>query len=229
MSVVAAAVIGGAVVGAGASYMASKEQSKAAEAAAEAQTEISDESLALTKELAEQQREDFAPWREAGESALQQIQEGIETGAFEVGDVDVTQDPGYAFRMSEGIEALDKSAAARGRLLSGAQQKGVSSYAQNLASQEYANAYARQASEKATKYNILSNLSSGGQASAAGQAQATGQLSSTSSNILSNLGSSQAQSAYSSGAANASAYTGAATAVNQAAQNWLLYKNLGAS
>ncbi|NOS39039.1 hypothetical protein, partial [Staphylococcus aureus] len=113
--------------------------------------------------------------------------------------------------------------------VSGAQQKGVTDYSQNVASQEYANAYARESNEKARKYNMLSGLSSGGQASAAGQAQATSQLGQQTSNILSNLGQSQAQSQYAQGQARAGAYQGMAQAGNQAAQNWLMYKTLGAS
>jgi len=228
MSVVAAAVIGSAVVGGVSAYQSGKAQEKAAKTAAESQERISDENLILQRELAEQQREDFAPWRDVGEQALQQLWSGVESGEFEVGRVDVTKDPGYQFRMDQGVEALDKSAAARGRLLSGAQQKGVTDYAQNLASQEYANAYAREANEKARRYNILSGLSGMGQASAARQAGATGQLAQQSGNILSNLGQAQAQSAYAQGQARAGAYQGAAQATNQAAQNWLLYKNLGA-
>jgi len=229
MSVVAAAVVGSAVVGGYSAYKSGKAQEKAAKESAKSQEAIADENVALQRELAEQQREDFAPWRDIGEQALNQMWEGVQSGAFEVGDIDVTKDPGYQFRMDQGIEALDKSAAARGRLLSGAQQKGVTDYSQNVASQEYANAYAREANEKARKYNMLSGLSSGGQASAAGQAQATSNLASTSGNILSNLGQSQAQSQYAQGQARAGAYQGMAQAGNQAAQNWLMYKTLGAS
>lgn len=228
MSVVAAAVIGSAVVGAGTAYYSGKQQEKAAKKAAESQEKISDENILLQRELAEQQREDFAPWRDVGEQALEQLWAGVQSGDFEVGKIDVTQDPGYKFRMDEGIKALDKSAAARGRLLSGAQQKGVSDYAQNLASQEYANAYAREANEKARRYNILSGLSGQGQASAARQAGATNQLAQQSGNILANLGQAQQQSAYAQGQARAGAYQGMGQAANQAAQNWLLYKNLGA-
>lgn len=229
MSVVAAAVIGSAVVGGVSAYQSGKSQEKAAKKAAESQEAIADENVALQRELANQQREDFAPWRDVGQKALDQIWSGVQSGEFEVGPIDVTTDPGYRFRMDQGIEALDKSAAARGRLLSGAQQKGVTDYAQNVASQEYANAYAREANEKARKYNMLSGLSSGGQASAAGQAQATSNLASTTGNILSNLGQSQAQSEYAQGQARAGAYQGMAQAGNQAAQNWLTYKTLGAS
>ncbi|QCQ65280.1 putative structural protein [Shewanella phage X14] len=229
MSVVAAAVVGSAVVGGVSAYQSGKSQEKAAKSAAASQEAIADENVALQRELAEQQREDFAPWRDIGEQALNQLWSGVQSGEFEVGDIDVTKDPGYQFRMDQGVEALDKSAAARGRLLSGAQQKGVTDYSQNVASQEYANAYAREANEKARKYNMLSGLSSGGQASAAGQAQATSQLGQQTSNILSNLGQSQAQSQYAQGQARAGAYQGMAQAGNQAAQNWLMYKTLGAS
>ncbi len=257
MSVVAAAVIGSAVVGGVSAYQSGKAQKSAAKSAASAEERIALENMALQRELAAQQREDFAPWRDIGEKALNQMWAGVQSGEFDPGkleldkfdpsQVDVTQDPGYQFRMEQGIDALDKSAASRGRLLSGAQQKGVSDYSQGLASQEYGNAYARysdkynkdvarQASEyaseadrKARQYNILSGMSGQGQASAAQQAGATGQLAQTSGNILSNLGQSQAQSQYAQGQARAGAYQGMAQAGNQAAQNWLMFKTLGAS
>jgi hypothetical protein len=48
-------------------------------------------------------------------------------------------DPGYAFRLSEGTRALDRSAAAKGTLLSGAQGRALTDYGQNAASAEYGN------------------------------------------------------------------------------------------
>lgn len=47
--------------------------------------------------------------------------------------------PGYQFRMDEGVNALDRSAAARGRLLSGAQAKALNRYGQGVASDEFSN------------------------------------------------------------------------------------------
>lgn len=257
MSVVAAAVVGSAVVGGVSAYQSGKSQEKAAKSAASAEERIALENMDLQRELAEQQREDFAPWRDVGEQALNKMWEGVQSGDFDPGSleldkfdpskVDLYSDPGYKFRMEQGTEALDKSAASRGRLLSGAQQKALTEYGQGMGSQEYANAYARysdkynkdiarQASEyaseadrKARQYNILSGISGQGQASAAQQAGATGQLAQSSGNILSNLGQSQAQSSYAQGQARAGAYQGMAQAGNQAAQNWLMYKTLGAS
>lgn len=235
MSVVAVAVVGGAVVGAYSANKSSKAQAKSAKQGVEAEKEMADANIAFQREMAKQQREDFAPWRDVGQQALQQIWRGVQTGAFDPGKFDPSQidleaDPGYQFRMQQGQEALDSSAAARGRLLSGAQQKALTQYGQDMGSQEYANAYARYANEyameadrKRQNFNILSGLSQGGQASAAGQAQASSQLAQTGGNILANTGRAQNVAYQQAGAARASGYENQGRVVNQAAQNWLTY------
>lgn len=53
------------------------------------------------------------------------------------------QDPGYQFRMDEGVRALDRSASATGRLNSGAQERRVIRYGQDYASNEYQKVYDR--------------------------------------------------------------------------------------
>lgn len=251
MSVVAAAVVGSALVGAYSSNKASKAQQKSAKEGAEAEKEMADQNIAFQREMAMQQREDFAPWRDIGQQALQQIWEGVQTGAFDPGRFDASQfdlskmdveiDPGYAFRLKQGQEALDSSAAARGRLLSGAQLKALTGYGQEMGSQEYANAYARalnknqigyqryvdqyamEADRKRQNFNLLSGLSQGGQASAAGQAQASSQLAQTGGNILANTGIAQNAAIQQAGAARAGGYQDQGRIVNQAAQNWLTY------
>lgn len=60
--------------------------------------------------------------------------------------------PGYNFRMQEGVDALDRSAAARGGLFSGRQGKALTDFAGNLASAEYGNWYNRRANEDARDY-----------------------------------------------------------------------------
>jgi hypothetical protein len=47
--------------------------------------------------------------------------------------------PGYQFRLDEGSRAYDRSAAARGMLLSGAQVKAQTRYGQGMASEEFGN------------------------------------------------------------------------------------------
>ena len=58
-----------------------------------------------------------------------------------------TGDPGYQFRMKEGLRALENSATAQGVARSSNTWKGLLDYAGNLASAEYGNVYDRQASE----------------------------------------------------------------------------------
>lgn len=215
--------IGTTVASVGSSLLGSRAQRKATEKSGVVNKQISDESLALTKELAATQREDFQPWRNVGEQALKQLWSSVQAGEFEAGAIDVTRNPAYKFRMSEGVKAVDRSAAARGRLNSGAQQKALTRFAQGYASDEYARAYDRDANERARKFNVLSGLSGQGQASAAGQASTTGQLARNAGNILSNSGNAQAQITANAGRARASGYQDVATSVNRGAQNYLFY------
>ncbi len=220
------ALLASAGVGLASSYLSGKEEASAARKGMAAEERMAANNLDFQKEQAETQLADFAPWREAGEEALGKIQSGIESGAFSMDNFQYKADPGYQFRLDQGIKALDASAASRGRLLSGAQQQGVNAYAQGMASQEYGNAYNREQNNKTRKYNMLSSLNQGGQASAAGQAQVSGQLAQTGGNIMANLGRSQNIAQQNIGAARAGAYQGAAQSLNQAGQNWMLHNAL---
>lgn len=125
-------------------------------------------------------------------------------------------DPGYAFRMSEGMKAIERSAAARGGLLSGSTLKGITRFGQDTASNEYTNAFNRYQIERNARLNPLQSLMGAGQTSA-------GQLSSYAGNLGQGLG----QAAVAGGAANASSYMNSATALNNAigglSNNYMLY------
>lgn len=64
-------------------------------------------------------------------------------------------DPGYLFRLNEGLKQLQGQAGARGGLLSGATIRGGQKYAQGAASTEYANAYDRYRQRQQDIYNML--------------------------------------------------------------------------
>lgn len=65
-------------------------------------------------------------------------------GAFTAPDPSsVLSDPGAAFRMAQGLKAVQNGAAARGTLLTGGFQKALDSYASGDASQEYGATYGR--------------------------------------------------------------------------------------
>ena len=84
---------------------------------------------------------------------------------------DFQTDPGYAFRLSEGMKALDRTAASRGGLLSGATLKGAQRYGSDLASQEYGNAYNRFQANRATQSQEYQNAFNRYQAERAAQEQ----------------------------------------------------------
>ena len=138
------------------------------------------EALAFQKQMYEQTRADFAPYRESGTANLNQLNTllgiGGNTGAADYGrfkTADFTpemfkagMDPGYAFRLSEGLKAVDRQAAARGGLISGNALKASQAYGQDMASQEYGNAFNRY---QTIRGNTLSPFQSG---AAAGQSAA---------------------------------------------------------
>jgi hypothetical protein len=116
---------------------------------------------------------------------------------------DYQADPGYAFRLKQGQQALERSAAARGGLGGGRMAKDLTDYAQGAASQEFGNAYNRYQTNRANQLNPLQSL--------AGQAQTSANtLGSAAQSYGSNAGNAMMQA----GAANASGYMGAANAIS---------------
>lgn len=121
------------------------------------------------------------------------------------GTADFEADPGYAFRQSEGMKALERSAAARGNLLSGSTMKGIQRFGQDLASQEYTNAFNRYQVNRSNQLNPLQSLMGAGQSATNVQTGVEGQL-----------GQNQATNLYNAGAARASGYVGSANALGGA-------------
>jgi len=109
---VAGAVVGSALIGGSASRSAASTQAAAADRAAEGQERMFERQVELSE-----------PWRKAGEQALNKLIPLTDYQNF--GMAQFQADPGYSFRMSEGMKALERSAAARGGLLSGATLKGI--------------------------------------------------------------------------------------------------------
>jgi hypothetical protein len=118
---------------------------------------------------------------------------------------DFEQDPGYAFRQSEGMKALERSSAARGNLLSGSTMKGIQRFGQDLASQEYGNAFNRFQIERSARLNPLQSLMGSGQSAANTMTSAAG-----------NFGQASANNMLAAGQARASGYVGAGNAVSKA-------------
>jgi hypothetical protein len=139
-------------------------------------------------------------------------------------------DPGFQARLNLGQQALERSAAARGNVLSGGTLKDLNQFSQDYASNEYGNVYNRAFNEFSNRYNIFkqnqadkfnrySALSGGGQVSA-GQLGTLGQSAANNvGNILQNSGAQIGNDLQNAGAARASGYVGAGNAWGGALQN----------
>ena len=152
-------------------------QSRAMDKAAGAQERAQRDAMAAQQAMFERQVELQEPFRQAGLTAQNRLMTllglGPDTTAAEYGTMArpfdmqaFEQDPGYAFRMQEGMRALERSAAARGGMLSGNALRGITRFGQDLASQEYGNAFNRFQIERQARLNPLQSLMGGGQSAA---------------------------------------------------------------
>ena len=198
---IAAAVVGSSLIGSSASKKAASTQADAANRAADLQMQQFERQVELQE-----------PWRQAGITALNKLTP-LATEYTPFGMDQFQQDPGYAFRMSEGMKALERSAAARGGLLSGGMLRGAQRYGQDLASQEYMNAFNRYQAERNARLNPLQSLAGVGQT-------ATNQLGQAGQTMASNVG----QALGAAGQARASGYIGGANALTQGLGTYLNYQ-----
>jgi hypothetical protein len=217
----------GGLIGKDSSRKAANTQADSAREAADLQREMFDKSAALQREMFDKNVALQTPAREAGIAAQNKLLQylGLQTdqaqqqspdfGKYtrDFGAQDFQQDPGYAFRMSEGLKALDRQAAARGGLISGAALKASQRYGQDMASNEYTNAFNRYQTNRSNQLNPLQSLMGAGQTAAntlggAGQNYA---------NMMGNAGqnyANQAGEAYmGAGNARASGYIGQGNAL----------------
>lgn len=271
---VAGSVAASTLVGAYSSSRASSAQQQSAGEATQAQRDIADQQTALQREQYLKQLELNEPFRQAGLTGQNMLLSQLQGGPYasakfggvagydpasamrNFGQGDFQADPGYAFRLSEGMKALDRTAAARGGLLSGATLKGAQQYGQGLASQEYQNAFnryqanrAQQAQEYGNAFNRfqtertntlapLQSLAGVGQSATQQAQQASQNYATGGANTLGAFGAAQGGNIIGAGNARASGYMGAANALssgvgqglnfyqNQNLANQLRYNNL---
>jgi hypothetical protein len=184
------AMIGVSLVG---NYVSGKNAQSAANTQADAtanaanlQSQTAANQLALQKQMYDQGTARNEPWYQAGQTALGQLNSGMQTG----GKFNSTYqpsalyaDPSYQWRLGQGQKALEQSAAAKGIQFSGGTLAGVSDYAQNTASQEYQNQFNRNQTDLTNQYNRLAGVSQLGQNSANNIASQGSQMANTSANI----------------------------------------------
>lgn len=177
----ALAIGGSALLGASASKSAAGTQAASADRATELQERMFNKQLELQQ-----------PFQEAGVNALNRMQSG---------DVMGMMDPSYKFRLGEGMKALERSAAARGGLISGGALKAAQRYGQEFASNEFGNAY-----------NRLASMAGIGQTATGAMSGAAGQFGTNAGNLMTGAG-----------AARASGYVGGANALSSGLGQYMNY------
>lgn len=114
----------------------------AARDASKAQVDAYGRAIDVQEKQYDQTRQDLSPYRDGGLQGLSAYMDSLGLNgrsgnqrslmAFQEG-------PGYQFQMNQGVQARDRSAAARGGLMSGGQLKALTEFGQGLANQEYGN------------------------------------------------------------------------------------------
>ena len=177
--------IGGGLIGAFSANRAGRAQAEAANRAAG----VSERQFDIT-------RADLAPFREQGVNALDQFAANV------LGPVEAT--PAFNFQLEQGLRALDRIGAARGKALSGQQIRGALEFGQGLA-----------ASEANTQLNRLAALTGIGQTAAT----TTGSLGA---NAAANIG----NALINAGEARASGFVGGSNAITDSINSLLLLNAL---
>ena len=89
------------------------------------------------------------------------------THQFNAQDFQNNIDPGYQFRLQQGLAAAQNQANQAGGLISGNAMKGIQDYAQGAASTEYSNALNRYQTQRQNIYNTLASIAGLGQSAQA--------------------------------------------------------------
>ena len=181
-----AAILGSAAVGAAASIFGGKKQADASKDAAKAQLKATKMTIAQQNNALERQIGLQDPFRQTGVNALADYGTASQYTPF--GMEQFQADPGYQFRMAEGMKALERSAASRGILQSGGTLKDITRFGQDAASQEYQNAFQRYLAERQQKLQPLEYRIGLGQAAASGQAANIGSTAQNVGNLTTSMG-----------------------------------------
>jgi hypothetical protein len=232
-----AAAIGavGSVASAGASLLAGDK------AAAGAQ-----QSAQLQAQRYTQTRADLSPFTQAGTDILPDLTtlarsgpngpggtnflaqaQGMLPGQMTQAELEAT--PGYKFNLSQGLQATQNAAAARGLGVSGAALRGAATYATGLADSTYQNQFAN-AQQRFTDVGGLNTIQQGNLQNQYARLQGVASLGENAGaqtgSIGATLANQQGNALIAAGNANAAGTLGVGNALNSGAQNYLGYQAL---
>jgi len=205
------AILGAAALGGLSAMQAGRTQAKAAAGAADAQLQASREANALQQRIYEENIARQQPFLQGGTEDYNRLR-SLMSGGPGAAQNFLQMDPGYGFRLSEGMKAMDRQAAARGGLISGGALRAAQRYGQDLGSQEFGAAYNRLAGLADVGPRAAGVMSGLGQNFAGQYGQ----------NLMAG-GQAAAQGMLGAGSARGSAYIGGANALTGALGQYLNY------
>lgn len=193
--------------------------------ASSAQTHAVDTANQTEQDQYNQTRDDQAPYRTAGYSALSKMSDLLglsgNTAAPGYGSLNtpftgasVSTDPGYQFGLTQGLNTAQNSAAAKGSLYSGATLKALTQYGNDYATTKFDDAFNRDQTTKTAEYNKLAGVSGTGQT-------ATNNVDTTGTQVAASQGSNLIGAGNARGAADIASGNALTGAVNQAGAWWL--------
>ena len=154
------AAVGGIAQGAGAVGAAAL-QASATNHATDVTAQTAANSLAFNKNVYDTTLTNEQPYQAAGASAVGQLQSGLSDGSLTAGyapqfsfsGVNEANDPAYQWDLQQGTDAVQRSAAATGGLVSGGALKDLTNYSQGLASNQYQQSYSNALAQYQQAYN----------------------------------------------------------------------------
>ena len=185
------------VIPAAVGLFAANKQAGAAKDAAAAANEQQDRALGLQTRMYEEGIARQQPYANIGMEFTNRLAD-MQRGGPGAGINMLNMDPGYNFRLGEGMKTLERNAAARGGLISGGALKAATRYGQDYASNEFGNAY-----------NRVAGLASLGPSSAGVMNNLGTTYSTNAGNTMGTMGTNTGNALLSASAARSSAYTGA--------------------
>jgi hypothetical protein len=152
--VTAAVVMGGASLASG--YM----QGEAAKSGANQISAGARYAADINKQMFDITNENLRPYREAGTTTLKDLLTRMPelTRGYTAADFAQGIDPGYQFRLAQGQKAFENQANRGGGLIGGNVMQGMQDYTQGQASQEFGNAFARNATTQTNIFNRLKGI-----------------------------------------------------------------------
>lgn len=196
MAWVATAVVGSAVVGGVASYMAAD---KAADAQTQAAAKAAETQLAMYR----QTRSDLAPYRDIGKVGTSELTRRLSelTTPISVNPDDFINSQQYKFLQDQGLKQAQNSAAMRGLGKSGAAVKGAETFLAGLNAQQWQQNFENQVVNQTNAYNRLKGLVDTGTNAAAATGSAGTAAATGAANAQIGAGNAQAAAANAAGAA----------------------------